>query len=234
MTCNISHGKVWGSHTLLCLLDTFSLAYGFRGALVVTGNVTVDMDFMRTGVEVSFETEASLDFITTVQFSEYPFLVCMQMDKTTFPVRYCETLPVKERFQCSLVFYWWISFYKTQLSLFLMFCFQWIPDQVWELVIREERRVTQEQEAAPPWLWIPSSSGELKHVQEGFWLQLVEEMLWTIQERVVTQRGFIAFRDRYHTSASCSERPQKRKVVNGFFFVFFLKNTYNVYIPVSI
>ncbi|MEQ2298712.1 hypothetical protein AMECASPLE_008224, partial [Ameca splendens] len=57
-----------------------------RGALVVTGNVTVDMDFLRTGVEVSFETEASLDFITTVQFSEYPFLVCMQMDKAGFPV----------------------------------------------------------------------------------------------------------------------------------------------------
>ncbi|XP_061535908.1 microsomal triglyceride transfer protein large subunit [Phycodurus eques] len=57
-----------------------------RGALVVTGNVTVDMDFMSAGLEVSFETEASLDFITTVQFSEYPFLVCMQMDKTTFPV----------------------------------------------------------------------------------------------------------------------------------------------------
>uniref|UniRef100_A0A8C5BA74 Vitellogenin domain-containing protein n=1 Tax=Gadus morhua TaxID=8049 RepID=A0A8C5BA74_GADMO len=45
-----------------------------RGALVVTGNVTVDMDFVRTGMEVSFETEASLDFITTVQFSNYPFL----------------------------------------------------------------------------------------------------------------------------------------------------------------
>ncbi|PWA29266.1 hypothetical protein CCH79_00013971, partial [Gambusia affinis] len=58
-----------------------------RGALVVTGNVTVDMDFLRAGVEVSFDTEASLDFITTVQFSEYPFLVCMQMDKATFPVR---------------------------------------------------------------------------------------------------------------------------------------------------
>ncbi|XP_014889327.1 microsomal triglyceride transfer protein large subunit isoform X1 [Poecilia latipinna] len=57
-----------------------------RGALVVTGNVTVDMDFLRAGVEVSFDTEASLDFITTVQFSEYPFLVCMQMDKATFPV----------------------------------------------------------------------------------------------------------------------------------------------------
>lgn len=65
---------------------------GHRGALVVTGNVTVDLDFMRAGVEVSFETEASLDFITTVQFSEYPFLVCMQMDKATFPIRYCETL----------------------------------------------------------------------------------------------------------------------------------------------
>ncbi|XP_041838707.1 microsomal triglyceride transfer protein large subunit [Melanotaenia boesemani] len=58
-----------------------------RGTLVVTGNVTVDMDFLRSGLEVSFETEASLDFITTVQFSEYPFLVCMQMDKATFPVR---------------------------------------------------------------------------------------------------------------------------------------------------
>ncbi|XP_028256698.1 microsomal triglyceride transfer protein large subunit [Parambassis ranga] len=56
-----------------------------RGALVVTGNITVDMDFLRAGVEVSFETEAALDFITTVQFSEYPFLVCMQMDKATFP-----------------------------------------------------------------------------------------------------------------------------------------------------
>lgn len=58
-----------------------------RGALVVMGNVTVDTDFMKTGVEVSFETEASLDFVTTVQFSEYPFLVCIQMDKATFPYR---------------------------------------------------------------------------------------------------------------------------------------------------
>uniref|UniRef100_A0A8C1AP50 Microsomal triglyceride transfer protein n=2 Tax=Cyprinus carpio TaxID=7962 RepID=A0A8C1AP50_CYPCA len=59
-----------------------------RGALVVIGNVTVDTDFVSAGVEVGFETEATLDFITTVQFSEYPFLVCMQMDKTTFPFRY--------------------------------------------------------------------------------------------------------------------------------------------------
>ncbi|KAM6972716.1 microsomal triglyceride transfer protein large subunit [Aplochiton taeniatus] len=56
-----------------------------RGSMVFTGNVTVDMDFVRTGIEVSFEMEAALDFITTVQFSEYPFLVCMQMDKVTFP-----------------------------------------------------------------------------------------------------------------------------------------------------
>lgn len=62
-----------------------------RGALVVAGNVTVDLDFMRAGVEVSFETEASLDFITTVQFSEYPFLVCMQMDKATFPISHYVT-----------------------------------------------------------------------------------------------------------------------------------------------
>lgn len=57
-----------------------------RGALVVSGNVTVDLDFLKAGVEVSFETEASLDFITTVQFSEYPFLVCIQMEKATFPM----------------------------------------------------------------------------------------------------------------------------------------------------
>lgn len=66
----------------------FNLDCVCRGALVVIGNMTVDMDFVSAGVEVSFETEAALDFITTVQFSEYPFLVCMQMDKTTFPFRY--------------------------------------------------------------------------------------------------------------------------------------------------
>lgn len=80
------------------ILIGFSITCCFRGALVVTGNITVDMDFMRAGVEVSFETEASLDFITTVQFSEYPFLVCIQMDKTTFPIRYCNNFPVMTRF----------------------------------------------------------------------------------------------------------------------------------------
>uniref|UniRef100_A0A672JWZ8 Microsomal triglyceride transfer protein large subunit-like n=1 Tax=Sinocyclocheilus grahami TaxID=75366 RepID=A0A672JWZ8_SINGR len=68
-----------------------------RGALVVIGNVTVDTGFVSAGVEVGFETEATLDFITTVQFSEYPFLVCMQMDKTTFPFRYLETVSKQEK-----------------------------------------------------------------------------------------------------------------------------------------
>ncbi|XP_014353094.1 microsomal triglyceride transfer protein large subunit [Latimeria chalumnae] len=58
-----------------------------RGAIVVTGNVTVDSPFAKTGMEVSFEAEALLDFTTTVQFSQYPFLVCMQMEKGQFPLR---------------------------------------------------------------------------------------------------------------------------------------------------
>lgn len=138
-----------------------SFSDGFRGALVVTGNITVDMDFMRAGVEVSFETEASLDFITTVQFSEYPFLVCMQMDKTTFPVRYCEPASAQRRFERSLR-----VLLLNRLTVCSR-CFQRLPDQVREPVIGGERRVAQEQEAARPWLRVPASPGELKHVQEG-------------------------------------------------------------------
>ena len=74
---------------MLNIINVVLSGFLSRGALVTAGNVTVDMDFLRAGVEVSFETEASLDFVTTVQFSEYPFLVCIQMDKATFPVRYC-------------------------------------------------------------------------------------------------------------------------------------------------
>uniref|UniRef100_UPI00398EE0E5 microsomal triglyceride transfer protein large subunit isoform X2 n=1 Tax=Pristiophorus japonicus TaxID=55135 RepID=UPI00398EE0E5 len=58
-----------------------------RGAMVVVGNVTVDSLFVKSGVELSVETEALLDFISTVKFSEYPFLVCMQMVKDQFPFR---------------------------------------------------------------------------------------------------------------------------------------------------
>ncbi|XP_029453118.1 microsomal triglyceride transfer protein large subunit [Rhinatrema bivittatum] len=58
-----------------------------RGALVVAGNITVDSLFVKAGMETRLESEATLDFISTAQFSEYPFLVCMQMDKDKFPFR---------------------------------------------------------------------------------------------------------------------------------------------------
>ncbi|XP_053559451.1 microsomal triglyceride transfer protein large subunit [Bombina bombina] len=58
-----------------------------RGAIVVVGNVSVDSIFVNAGMETRFETEASFNFLTTVKFSSYPFLVCMQMDKGTFPFR---------------------------------------------------------------------------------------------------------------------------------------------------
>ncbi|XP_018419788.1 PREDICTED: microsomal triglyceride transfer protein large subunit [Nanorana parkeri] len=58
-----------------------------RGAIVITGNITVDSGFANAGMETRFETESSFNFITTVKFSTYPFLVCMQMDQGTFPFR---------------------------------------------------------------------------------------------------------------------------------------------------
>ncbi|XP_075716750.1 microsomal triglyceride transfer protein large subunit [Rhinoderma darwinii] len=58
-----------------------------RGAMVIIGNITIDSEFANAGMETSFETESSFNFITTVKFSSYPFLVCMQMDKGTFPFR---------------------------------------------------------------------------------------------------------------------------------------------------
>ncbi|XP_063774697.1 microsomal triglyceride transfer protein large subunit [Pseudophryne corroboree] len=58
-----------------------------RGAMVIIGNVTIDAEFVNAGIETRFETESSFNFITTVKFSSYPFLVCMQMDKGSFPSR---------------------------------------------------------------------------------------------------------------------------------------------------
>ncbi|XP_007495957.1 microsomal triglyceride transfer protein large subunit [Monodelphis domestica] len=58
-----------------------------RVAVVVTGDITVDSSFVKAGLESRFETEAGLEFISTVQFSQYPFLVCMQMDKDEAPFR---------------------------------------------------------------------------------------------------------------------------------------------------
>lgn len=60
-------------------------------AVAITGELTVDAAFVRAGLETSSETEAGLEFISTVQFSQYPFLVCMQMDKAAAPFRQSET-----------------------------------------------------------------------------------------------------------------------------------------------
>lgn len=44
------------------------------------------------------------------------------------------------------------------------------------------------------------------------------------------KKGFIAFKDSQHTSASCSETLQEGRMVNVVVF----NNTCNVYIPVNI
>ncbi|XP_075400982.1 microsomal triglyceride transfer protein large subunit [Tenrec ecaudatus] len=62
-----------------------------RVAVAVSGEITVDSSFVKTGLEISGETEAGLEFISTVQFSQYPFLVCLQMDKDGLPFRQFET-----------------------------------------------------------------------------------------------------------------------------------------------
>ncbi|NXU05417.1 MTP protein, partial [Buphagus erythrorhynchus] len=58
-----------------------------RVAMFVAGNTEVDSFFVKTGMETTLETEASLDFISTVQFSQYPFLVCIQLDREDSPFR---------------------------------------------------------------------------------------------------------------------------------------------------
>ncbi|KAK1345705.1 hypothetical protein QTO34_008169 [Cnephaeus nilssonii] len=60
-------------------------------AVVIAGDITVDSSFVKAGLEISAETEASMEFISTVQFSQYPFLVCLQMDRAEAPYRQFET-----------------------------------------------------------------------------------------------------------------------------------------------
>lgn len=55
--------------------------------MFVSGNTEVDSFFIKTGMETTLEVETALDFISTVQFSQYPFLVCMQMDRVESPFR---------------------------------------------------------------------------------------------------------------------------------------------------
>uniref|UniRef100_A0A8D0C2E5 Microsomal triglyceride transfer protein n=1 Tax=Salvator merianae TaxID=96440 RepID=A0A8D0C2E5_SALMN len=58
-----------------------------RGAVALIGNIAVDASFVKAGMETTTEMEAALDFSFTVQFSQYPFLVCIQMDKMETPIR---------------------------------------------------------------------------------------------------------------------------------------------------
>ena len=58
-----------------------------RVAVVITSDVTVDSSFVKAGLESRAETEAGLEFISTVQFSQYPVLVGMQMDRAEAPFR---------------------------------------------------------------------------------------------------------------------------------------------------
>lgn len=73
-----------------------------RIAMFVAGNAEVDSFFLKTGMETTLEIETALDFISTVQFSQYPFLVCMQMDRVGSPFRHSvtkyESLPSGRRY----------------------------------------------------------------------------------------------------------------------------------------
>ncbi|KFO37134.1 microsomal triglyceride transfer protein large subunit [Fukomys damarensis] len=62
-----------------------------RVAVVINADITVDSSFVKAGLEARTESEAGLEFVSTVQFSQYPFLVCMQMDKADIPLRQSET-----------------------------------------------------------------------------------------------------------------------------------------------
>ncbi|XP_040822699.1 microsomal triglyceride transfer protein large subunit [Ochotona curzoniae] len=62
-----------------------------RVAVAIRSDITVDSSFVKAGLEINTETEAGLLFTSTVQFSQYPFLVCMQMDKAEAPFRQLET-----------------------------------------------------------------------------------------------------------------------------------------------
>ncbi|XP_064918432.1 microsomal triglyceride transfer protein large subunit [Columba livia] len=62
-----------------------------RVAMFTVGNTEVDSFFVKTGMETTLEVETTLDFISTVQFSQYPFLVCMQMDRAESPFRHYVT-----------------------------------------------------------------------------------------------------------------------------------------------
>lgn len=76
---SVSSAQLNVIHGLFCSI--------FRVSVLINGDITVDSSFVKAGLEIGAETEAGLEFISTVQFSQYPFLVCLQMDKEDVPYR---------------------------------------------------------------------------------------------------------------------------------------------------
>ena len=77
-----------------CLSKTQTLVLWLRtniaGVLSLDSEGKVVYSYLNDGEVlklVDAETEAGLEFISTVQFSQYPFLVCLQMDKEDVPYR---------------------------------------------------------------------------------------------------------------------------------------------------
>ncbi|XP_060102991.1 microsomal triglyceride transfer protein large subunit [Heteronotia binoei] len=58
-----------------------------RGSFVVVGNIVVDSSFVKAGMETSYEIEATMNIISTVQFIQNPFIVCLEVDRTGAPFR---------------------------------------------------------------------------------------------------------------------------------------------------
>ncbi|XP_078578547.1 microsomal triglyceride transfer protein-like [Branchiostoma floridae x Branchiostoma japonicum] len=55
-----------------------------NGALVVKGSATVDSPLVKVGVDLNAEAEATIDFTTSVDFSDMPFTMCLQMEQKAF------------------------------------------------------------------------------------------------------------------------------------------------------
>uniref|UniRef100_UPI00398F4630 microsomal triglyceride transfer protein large subunit-like n=1 Tax=Pristiophorus japonicus TaxID=55135 RepID=UPI00398F4630 len=73
-----------------------------RGALVINSAIQVDTTFVQAGVNSNSEAAASLDFVSTVNFVDFPILICLQLLKEPFPYR--ETATIYESLQKGVPF----------------------------------------------------------------------------------------------------------------------------------
>uniref|UniRef100_A0A8C4RAH1 Microsomal triglyceride transfer protein large subunit n=1 Tax=Eptatretus burgeri TaxID=7764 RepID=A0A8C4RAH1_EPTBU len=58
-----------------------------KGAVVVLATAAVVTENWKKGVEVTTDAEVQFDTTTTVHFSRSPYLICLQMERSTFPYR---------------------------------------------------------------------------------------------------------------------------------------------------